>query len=447
MSLFLFNRSPEAGETGIPIDEEIFLEVVDTSGHGINLAATKVYLTSEGGSEILAFDAGTFQLGFAGPNSAYSSFATGVLRIRIDLASTFNSEELFTVRVESANDAALPELINTSYSFTVEDVTAPKVVSAEAQDLRVVRVTFDEAMTQVSLGNVGDSLNPANYTFARLTAPSVNVAAVSVVAVASNIVDVTTDIDLSPSKLYRVTVLDAEDSKGNPVQAPFNYAEFAAFTLPVDEAREFDLYRLLPLINRLEDRSQDLMKFMAVCQEPLDLLLRDIDQWPTRLLDPDTADAQYVDVMLCDLGNPFSFAAGLGLVDRRRLIRVLLDIYKLKGTEVGIIQVVLFFLGLTITIDEYNAEDGWILGESELGEGIDDGECILGPSASFLRYSFTVGSAITLTDTQKSLITDLVIYMKPAHTHFLGFVEPAAPVTIDHLELGLSELGVTWELH
>jgi hypothetical protein len=37
--------------------------------------------------------------------------------------------------------------------------------------------------------------------------------------------------------------------------------------------------------------------------------------------------------------------------------------------------------------------------------------------------------------------------MKPAHTHFLGFVEPVAPVIVDHLELGISELGVEWTLH
>jgi len=37
--------------------------------------------------------------------------------------------------------------------------------------------------------------------------------------------------------------------------------------------------------------------------------------------------------------------------------------------------------------------------------------------------------------------------MKPAHTHLARLVEPAIPEVIDHVELGLSELGETWELH
>jgi len=37
--------------------------------------------------------------------------------------------------------------------------------------------------------------------------------------------------------------------------------------------------------------------------------------------------------------------------------------------------------------------------------------------------------------------------MKPAHTHFARLVGPVIPAMIDHLELGLSQLGETWELH
>jgi phage tail-like protein len=446
MSVFLLNRSPEPAETGVPIDEEIFLEIVDDSGADIDLSATQVYLASEGGGEVLAFDAGVFQPGFNGPNSATSSFATGIRRIRIDVQSAFVSLEEFTVHVLSANDDGTPVTLDATYTFFVEDLTAPVVLTAEGRDLQVVRVTFDEPVLQVAAANADDSLNPANYAFTRLTAPSVSVVATSVAAVSGSTVDVTVDIELSPGRQYRVNVANVEDLKGNAVAAPFDFALFIAFEPPEPATRDFCLYEMLPLMNRLEDRSGDLAKFIAVLQEPVDLLLYDIDQF-IDILDPDTAPEQYVNAMLADLCAPFSFIPSLALVDKRRLIHVLLDIYKLKGTCVGIIDAVRFFLGLEVDCDEFIDGETLILGESELGSDGTDGDWVLGASAGFLLYSFTITSVITLTQDQKDKITEIVEFMKPAHTHFLGFVEPTAPVIIDHLELGLSELGVEWELH
>lgn len=456
MSIFLLNRSPEPAELNVPVDEEVFLEVVDDSGADINLNVTQVYLASEGGSEVLAFDAGTFQPGFNDTNSATSSVATGIRRINIDVFAKFNSQETITIRVISANNAATPEFFDETYTFVIEDLTAPIVTEAAARELTVVRVTFDEAVLQVSAANSDDSLNPSNYTFARQEAPSVSVVAESVVAVSASIVDVTTDIPLSPAKLYKLTVANVADLKGNAVAAPFDFVVFTSFE-PVEPAdRSFVLYEMLPLVNRQEDISEDLSKFVSCLQEVTDLLLADIDGFPD-ITDPDTAAEQYVDAMLFDLGNPFNFVASLSLVDKRRLIRVLLDIYKQKGTCIGIQNVIRFFLGVEVECDEYIDDDVWILGEGELGgvSGLpvpapaedEPGECTLGPSTQFLLYAFTLVVQEVLTATQTELITEIVEYMKPAHTHFMGIVEPTQPATIDHLELGMSELGVDWELH
>lgn len=444
--IFLINRSPEPSELGVPIDEDIFLEVVDDTGAAINLAATKVYLMTDAGPEVLAFDAGTFQPGFTGANSATSSVATGIRRINIDLNNNLDSLNVVSVRVVSANNDATPILFDGTYSFTVEDLTPPILSSAKAQGLSVVRVIFDEVVTAVSASNSNDALNPVNYSFVRLTAPAVDVVAESVTQISGTTFDILTDIDLSPSKQYRVLSSNVEDSNGNAVAAPFNFAEFVAFKPAVPADRAFVLFELLPLMNRQEDVTEDLSKFIACLQEPTDLLLADIDRFPD-ILDPDFAEEQYVDAMLVDLANPFGFADSLSLVDKRRLVQVLVDIYKLKGTEVGIIKVVLFLLGLTITIDEYATDTGMSLGDSELGSDGTDGEWVLGPSVQSLLYSFTVVSLITLTTDQKDKITQIVELMKPAHTHFVAFVEPVAPAVIDHLELGLSELGVEWELH
>jgi hypothetical protein len=51
-----------------------------------------------------------------------------------------------------------------------------------------------------------------------------------------------------------------------------------------------------------------------------------------------------------------------------------------------------------------------------------------------------------LTAEERLRVRIIVDYMKPAHTHF-RVVEPVIPEVIDHLELGLSELGETWLLH
>ncbi len=223
------------------------------------------------------------------------------------------------------------------------------------------------------------------------------------------------------------------------MDAPFNQYTFEGFVPPVPDDREFDLFQFMPLMNRQEDVTEALEKFLAVLQEPTDLILYDIDTF-LDILDPDLAPESFVDAMLCDLGNPFTFE--LELVDKRRLVQVLVDMYRQKGTGVGIINVIRFFLGLEVTIDTFNTGAAWSLGESELGV-----DTILGASGQALLYSFTIESPVVLTEEQRKQITEIAEYMKPAHTHLIQVTEPVVPDIIDHLELGLSELGENWELH
>ncbi len=83
-----------------------------------------------------------------------------------------------------------------------------------------------------------------------------------------------------------------------------------------------------------------------------------------------------------------------------------------------------------------------MLGESELGI---DWE--LGPSDRFARYAFDVTVGIPLADTERQQLRAIVDYMRPAHTHFADLIEPGPPPTFEHWELGVSELGVTTDLH
>lgn len=170
------------------------------------------------------------------------------------------------------------------------------------------------------------------------------------------------------------------------------------------------------------------------------MILCDVDRW-TDIVDVDVAAERYVDQMLVGLGNPFDF--DLSLDDKRRLAKTLVKIYQRKGTTIGIVDVVRFFLGLDVTIDAWNTSTGWILGVSELGF-----DTILAPGTSRERYTFDVISGVALTDDQRARIRELVTYMKPAHTHLGSIIEPTIPDVIDHLELGLSELGGDeWMLH
>jgi F0F1-type ATP synthase delta subunit len=65
----------------------------------------------------------------------------------------------------------------------------------------------------------------------------------------------------------------------------------------------------------------------------------------------------------------------------------------------------------------------------------------------FALYAFDVIVVVPLTDAQRKQLRAIVEYLKPAHTHFVTLVEPAPPAFIDHWELGVSEIGVTADLH
>jgi phage tail-like protein len=314
----------------------------------------------------------------------------------------------------------------------------PQVVGAQARELRRVRVSFDEAVVQVDPAAPGDALNPAGYSFARLSAPAVDVAAAAVETVTPSAVDVLADTDLTPEASYRVTVAGVTDLDGNPVLPPFDSAEFTGFVPRRPAGRRFNLYQMLPAMNRREDETGDLRNFLAYLQEVTDLLLNDVDRF-SDILDPDIAPEPFLDVMLLDLGNPFAF--DLSAVDKRRLINVLVAIYREKGTAAGIRNAIRFFLGLEVKIIAYRGES-LILGESLLGV-----DWVLGPSDSFSAYAFEVVAPQALTAEERRRLRQIVDYMKPAHTHFVRLVEPEIAPVVDHVELGLSELGETFFLH
>lgn len=440
--LILINRSPSPDETDIQNNALIEFDLVGADGSAPSPAATLVYVQIGDAPEALAYDGpgSGFQAGYAGALSAVTApYAAARHFVIQSTAGDYPSLAVITVRVVTT----APVAFEGSYSFTIEDLTAPVLLSARADTKNTVRVVFDESVIQGDGSASNDALNPANYAFTRLNIfpePAVNVVAVSVVALSSQEVEITLDIEISPSRPYRLTVEGVADTDGNVIEPPFNAYDFTGFVPAAPAERDFRYYQMLSDQLRNEDVTRELEAIALCFQDVIDLLLCMVDGW-TEILDVDTAPESFLDAMLCDLGNPFGFE--LSVTDKRRLIRVLLDIYKQKGTSPGIQNVIRFFLGLEVDVVAFNAdEDTWILGVDELGEGT-----TLGPGSQYNLYAFEILVSTAISFETEQRIEELVEYMKPAHTHLVRIVSPETPAIVDHLELGLSLLGETWILH
>jgi phage tail-like protein len=417
----LINRAPAPDEMDVPINSTVTLELVDSGSAGIGLAATRVWIDAA-----LAFD-GSPTPAFAGGRAAVEQTADA-LRVVLDPVVPFASLAMVTVRVASdLVGGGFP--FDQAYSFQVEDRTAPKLLAAIAISQTVVRLGFDEPVV------VSD---PAGFSFAALGTPAVPLAPEAAAAI-ETLLDVTLSTEMTPDVTYRVVATGVRDRKGNPVLAPFDTAGFQGFRPARHPRRRFELWSMLPKHNRRSDTTGDLARFIACLQEVVDLLLAEVDRFPD-LWDIERAPSPFLDLILRDLGNPFPF--DLDELSKRRLATVLVEMYRQKGTAIGIRNAVRFFLGLEIEAITGLAATALVLGVSELGV---DWE--LGPSDRFARYAFDVKVGRVLSLTERKHLRAIVNYMKPAHTHFVNLLEPVAPIVPDHWELGVSEVGPETHLH
>ncbi len=419
--LLLAHRTPTDGEEGVGQDSPIVFDVVDPLGVTPLANSTKVWAGETPAPLVL--DTGLQpQNGWLVSTSVP---ATGILRVTLTPPALWDSQLQVEVEVESTSGPG--RTLEASYSFEVEDVTAPRIQQVQARSQRVVRVTYSE--------EVGEGAELVDsYTITRLSAPAVDVVVQSASRVSSSVVDLTLDIAGTPRASYELLAVNVKDTAGNFIDAPYNTALFTGFEPPSPPGRRFQLWDMLPEMNREEDETGDLARFVGVFQEVLELLLADVDRW-TEILDVDVAESRYLDHMLYQLGNPFTFE--LTDDDKRRLIRVLVAMYQQKGTAAGIINTIRFFLGLEVEVVALAAPDQvWELDEDEL----DEGTILAGNDRRFF-YSFEVESAVVLTEVQRERIRAIVDYMKVAHEHFVRLVEPSTEPAVDHVELGLSQLG------
>lgn len=421
----LLNRAPGPEEAEVPIDSALELELVDIGTDGVSRAATRVwvdgFLAFEGGASVEVKPA------FAGPLAEVTQ-AADTLRVVLHPTVPLASQATVSVRVISTTAGGEHHLDET-YTFTVEDRTAPRLVGAQALAAKSVRLAFDEDV------RVPPS---ARFTFTPRGAPAVPVAALEAAA-DGPLVHLVLDTELTPGVGYEVRVEGVTDAHGNLVLAPYHRATFAGFRPARPPSRSFQLWDMLPRHNRRDDVTGDLHRFIACLQEVTDLLLSDLDAIPD-IFDLERAPEAFLDAILQDLGNPFAFE--LDVLARRRLAAILVEMYQQKGTALGLRNAIRFFLGIEVRAISPFASDTLVLGESELGV-----DWVLGPSERFARYAFNVEVERLLSPAERQRLRTLVDYLKPAHTHFVDLVEPLPPILPEHWELGLSELGETTTLH
>lgn len=209
-----------------------------------------------------------------------------------------------------------------------------------------------------------------------------------------------------------------------------------------------------PHLFRIDNTGHLELFINEVLQPVLDLLWDEHLRWRDQA-DIDKANSESVNAQLSDLGNPFSVALGQPLNRRRLLARVLVEAYKTKGTVPGLVDVVRALTGIEVINVVFPATiSSWVLGQDVIGcspsdpplpDPLNTDRAILGSSPSFVRYSFQIEVDRILTPDESEIVTEIVKLMKPAHTHFAGFLEPAIGVTVDHWELGRSVLHSTGE--
>lgn len=225
-------------------------------------------------------------------------------------------------------------------------MAASELLSAVALDLKTVRVLFGFGGSPDDSADLTTPLS-AVWTVLATTAPAYEPSVASVTGYTeggSGWAGVTLifEQELTPGVVYALKVTGVTGISENDVD---NLEPFQAKTLDFPAERDFSLWNYVPAINKKEDTEGELEAFISCVQEPLNLLVNDVDHW-IDILDCDLAPENFVDLMLRDLGNPFEFSNTLTLTEKRRLAASLVELYKLKGTTLGVQTAIRFFMGM-----------------------------------------------------------------------------------------------------
>lgn len=191
---------------------------------------------------------------------------------------------------------------------------------------------------------------------------------------------------------------------------------------PIDTVRLKDL---MPSFYFEDDGTTE--KFVSIFDEQYCQLMNDIEDF-ARIIDIDLTDERFIDLILLSLG--FNLDVFLSLDKKRKLAKVIIDVYKGKGTAAGIENVIRQFTGIDALVFPFTT--GWELGVSELGFNT-----YLNPSPLYPAefYTFDVIVYAHLSQEQRRVILLLIDVMKPAWTHLNALIEEATDLFLQSGEI------------
>jgi phage tail-like protein len=422
------NRNPQPGEAQAPLDATIEFDYLRPDGF---LPATADFVVTI--ASVIAWSSGAFQNGWTGSIVRASPDGGSVRFALSQTLGSFASGQEVQVQVEVGSFSA-------TWSFFAYDITPPLLSIVRSVNKDQVLVVFNEPVTMASAAILGDALNPRSYTIERVTRPAATPSVAKVDQLSTSSVLLTTAFELTFGAGYMLVVSGITDEFDNVFLPPDNVAEFAGWLPPFPDGRKFLLHNFVPAFALAQDSTDDLRLFLGCLQDTTNLLMHLIDKW-AEILDPDVAPEAFVDAMLLDLGNPFAF--DLTVEAKRKLAKILVRIYQLKGTVPGIIDVVRFFLGIEVTVQVFNGL-GWKLGYDKISSSAtvaSPNPAIIGAGGRAL-YSFRVLTTEMLSDVQRSEIVTIATYMKGAPEHMIGVRDGTVlPTPLVYWKLAFTKLG------
>ena len=257
------------------------------------------------------------------------------------------------------------------------------IVSTESLKRKTVRVLFTDAPKAVSPNESDDGLNPSNWLIVPRSdlIPSDEIKAyTTVVVVGVSIVeddplslDVLVDEDFTFGMTYKITmssaVVRANDIGGWTLPAVLT-SDFLSFDPACRNKPMPSVFDWFGSAVRKCDVSGDTERFAAVIQDMFEQM-KFLSDCMVELFDPLVCPEDFLDARLEALGNPFDLFTSEMNLDEKRLIALnLVSLYRLKGTEAGILAGLEQMLGLqNVGVIALNLR-GWRLA-SPTGETID----------------------------------------------------------------------------
>lgn len=177
-----------------------------------------------------------------------------------------------------------------------------------------------------------------------------------------------------------------------------------------------DLRKYVPA---MYEEVQEFMDFLDAVSDAVADIRGDVERLRT-LNVPFLAPAAVLPHLLRNLG--WSFGWSLSETEMRKLGRFLRRLFKQRGTNQGIANMIRLMTGIECEVRNQERQDSWPPGSREF-------------------YTFEIIPPRVLTPDEERIVGLCADYMKPAHTHW-RILPPA-----DHWELGISELDTQARLH